>query len=115
MRTPAGTECPHYYEDFTRGRSVQECRLIGRGARSERWEPRLCARCPVPAIRRANSCPHMVLKARVVRRWLGLSRRVEVDAVCVEHHVEVDNPYVGCGHCRPQAPSILDAVVAEER
>jgi hypothetical protein len=109
MRTPAGTECPYYYEDFYRGRSTQECRLIGRNARSEPWEPKLCARCPVPTILRANACPHMVLEARVVRRWLGLVRRVEVYAVCTEYQVEVENPYVGCGHCHPQATTIFDA------
>jgi hypothetical protein len=56
----------------------------------------------------------MVLEARVVRRWLGLVRRVEVYAVCTEHQVEVDDPYVGCGHCHPQAATILHATVAEE-
>ena len=114
MRTPAGTECPHYYEDFNRGRSTQECRLIGRNPRSEPWQPGLCTRCPLPGIRRANTCPNMALSARVVRRWLGLVRRVEVYAVCTEHQVEVENPYVGCGHCHPQTATILDAIVAEE-
>jgi hypothetical protein len=109
MRTPADTECPYYYEDFYRGRSTQECRLVGLNPRSERWEPKLCARCPVPAIRRANACPHMVLEARVVRHWLGLVRRVEVYAVCTKHQVEVEDPYVGCGHCHPRAATILDA------
>ncbi|MDY6877081.1 MAG: hypothetical protein SWK90_12890 [Chloroflexota bacterium] len=109
MRTPTGTECPYYYEDFYRGHSTQECRLIGRNPHSEPWKPKLCARCPVPGILRANACPHMVLEARVVRRWLGFVRRVEVYAICTEHQVEVDDPYVGCGHCHPQAATILDA------
>ena len=108
MRTPAGTECPHYYEDFHRGRSRQECRLIAHNPRSDEWEPRLCASCPVPAIVRANSCENMVLQASVERRWLGLSRRVRVYAACSEHMVEVDNPYVGCGHCHPAAASVLN-------
>jgi hypothetical protein len=112
MRTPAGTECPYYYQDFYRGRSVQECRLIARNTRSEAWHPKLCQRCEVPAIRRANACPDMALEAQVVRRWLGLVRRVEVYAVCTEHHVKVENPYVGCGHCHSQAATILDAKVA---
>ncbi len=109
MRTPAGTECRYYYEDFYRGHSTQECRLIGRNPRSEPWKPKLCARCPVPGILRANACPNMVLEARVVRRWLGLVHRVEVYAICTEHQVEVADPYVGCGHCHPQAATILDA------
>jgi hypothetical protein len=114
MRTPAGTECPYYYADFFRGRSTQECRLIAHNAQSEPWRPNLCWRCAVPAILRANACPNLVLGARVVRRWLGLVRRVEVYAVCAEHHVEVQNPYVGCGHCHAPAATILDAEVKEE-
>jgi hypothetical protein len=109
MRTPAGKECTYYYEDFYRGRAVQECRLIARNPRSENWRPDLCDRCPVPDILRANACPNMVLEARVTRRWLGLSRRVEIYAVCTEHHLEVKDPYVGCGHCHPQAAALLGA------
>lgn len=108
MRTPAGSECPYYYEDFYRGRSTQECRLVGRDSQLA-WEPKLCSRCPVPGIVRANGCPSMVLEGRVVRRWFGLVRRVEVYAVCTEHQVEVTDPYVGCGHCHPQAAMILEA------
>lgn len=109
MYTPAGTECPFYYEDFYRGRSKQECRLIGRNPRSRPWKPELCARCPVPEILRANACPNMVLDARVVRRWLGLVHHVEVYAVCTKHEVEVNDPYVGCGHCHPEAVRLLQA------
>jgi len=114
MRTPAGTECPYYYADFYRGRSTQECRLIGRNPHSEKWEPTLCARCPAPAILRANGCPHMVLEAQAIRRWLGLVRRVEVYAVCTERQVEVEDPYVGCGHCHPQAATVLSTPEAEK-
>ncbi len=114
MRTPSGADCPYYYEDFYRGRSVQECRLIGRNPRSAPWDPKLCAHCPVPGILRANSCPNMVLEARVVRYWLGLVRRIEVYAVCTYAQVEVDDPHVGCGRCHPQAATILDAEVIEE-
>jgi hypothetical protein len=56
----------------------------------------------------------MVLQARVVRRWLGLVQRVEVYAVCAQHQTEVSNPYIGCGHCNPPAPSILSAQVIDE-
>ncbi|TET53903.1 MAG: hypothetical protein E3J64_02845 [Anaerolineales bacterium] len=108
MLTPAGTECPHYYEDFHRGRSTQECRLIGPGPESGEWEPKLCSSCTVPAVLRANSCPNMIIQARVARRWLVLSPRVKIYAVCSKHLVPVDNPYVGCGHCHPGAASILD-------
>lgn len=109
MRTSAGTECRHYYEDFYRGRSIQECRLIERNPYSRQWDPRLCARCPVPGILRANACPNMVLEAKVVPRWLGLVHRVEIYAVCSEHHIEVADPYIGCGHCHPQASLLFEA------
>ncbi len=114
MRTPAGTECPHYYQDFHRGRSNQECRLIRRRPGSHPWKPELCARCPVPEILRMNACPNMVLEARVIHRWLGLVHRVEVYAVCTEHEVEVHDPHVGCGHCHPGAANLLEAVGAGE-
>jgi hypothetical protein len=115
MLTPADTECPYYYEDFYRGRSRQECRLIDRSPVSKSWDPELCARCPVPDIVRANACPNMVLEADVVRRWLGLVRRVEVYAVCTKHQVEVENPYVGCGHCHPEGTKLFGAAGLEQR
>ncbi len=112
MRTPTGTECPYYYEDFYRGRSVQECRLLAQSVNSLPWEPKVCAICPLPSILRANGCPHMTLRARLVRRWLR--RRVEVAAYCTRHQVAVENPYVGCGHCHPDAAAVL-ASKSEER
>lgn len=114
MRTPAGSDCPHYYEDYYRGRSVQECRRLSRNPGSRKWEPALCGRCPVPDILRANACPNMVLEARVVTRWFGLVRRVEVRAACTEHGVEVSDPYVGCGHCHPGAHILFEAPEAWE-
>lgn len=114
MLTPAGAECPYYYEDFARGRSTQECRLIARNPHSDPWQPKLCSACEVPAILRANGCTHMVLQGRVVRRWLGLVQRVEVYAVCSRNQIEVKDPYVGCGYCHSSAPSILNARVVEE-
>lgn len=109
MRTPAGTECCFYYADFHRGRSIQACRLIERNPRSEPWRPALCKNCPVPGILQANACPNMVLEGRVARRLLGLQGRVEVYAICTERHVEVRNPYVGCGYCHPEAAALLGA------
>lgn len=101
MRTPAGKECRYYYEDFHRGRAIQECRLLSR----EEWQPRVCSVCPVPDILRANRCAHMRLHARLVRRWLR--RRVEVTAYCDRYEVPVENPYVGCGRCHPDAGAVL--------
>ena len=101
MRTPAGTECPFYYEDYYRGQERQECRLIARNPRALRWEPTLCSLCPAPAILRANSCPAMALEATVVRR-LRFWKRVQIDAYCTKNLVEVSDPYVGCGHCHEE-------------
>jgi hypothetical protein len=101
MRTPAGTECRFYYEDFMRGRTTQECRLIASSPGSGAWRPRLCQTCPVPAILRANGCANMSLEARVGRRWLVLPQ-VRVRAFCSSTQQEVDEPMVGCGHCQDE-------------
>ncbi len=97
MRTPAGQECAHYYEDFHRGRAVQECRLAAANAHSLPWQPTDCARCPVPAILQANASPHMRLTLTVRKRWLGRFGRVlDVRAWCTLHDVPIENPYLGC-------------------
>ena len=98
MQTPAGTECPFYYEDYHRGRDVQECRLLAQNPMSERWTPDLCGKCEVPDIVLANGCPNLRLEARVARRF-GLFRHVVVSAYCVKRAVEVPEPRVGCGDC----------------
>lgn len=99
MRTPAGTECPHYFEDFHRGRNRQECRLIGRNPRSAPWRPELCRSCSIPRILQANACPNLVLQASVSPGVLGIGRRVEVQAECLLSLGEVAEPEIGCGHC----------------
>lgn len=104
MITPAGKECRYYYADYYRGRDRQECRLIAQNPRSEPWRPDLCKTCPVPGILQANACPHMVLEGRVTRGFLGLSRKVTVEAVCSKYLVEVREPHVGCGHCHEERP-----------
>lgn len=96
MRTPAGKECPHYYEDFNRGRHVQECRLVKENPASLPWRPQDCARCPVPDIVRANASPHMKLTLTIRTAMLGIVRRLEVDAWCLKHDIPIENPYVGC-------------------
>jgi hypothetical protein len=109
MRTPAGTECPHYYADFHRGRQKQACRLIEATPNGGRWTPDLCARCSVPRIILANACPNMVLHARVRRGLLGLRRSVEVTATCRHIQGPVEHPEIGCGHCHENRPTILVA------
>ena len=104
VKTPYGQECRYYYQDYVRGRSTRECRLIGRNPASERWEPSLCRTCPVPAILRDNACPTMALEGQVVKGFLGLSRRVQVYAVCTLTATEVQEPRVGCGQCHQHRP-----------
>ncbi len=99
MRTPFGKECKYYYADYFRGRETQACRLIEQNPASEAWKPALCQACPVPDIVLANACPHLALRASVVKSMLGLARQVHVQAACREHRVAVKQPKVGCGHC----------------
>jgi hypothetical protein len=101
MRTPAGRECRFYYEDFMRGRTTQECRLIASNSDSRAWRPGYCKSCPVPAILRANGCSHMTLEAWVGSRWLILPQ-VRVRAFCTLSGQEVAEPMVGCGQCQDE-------------
>lgn len=98
MRTPAGSECRYYYEDYYRGRETQECRLLARNPHAGRWRPALCRHCPVPGILQANACPDMVLEARVESRFLR-GDRVVVEAYCTRTWEVVPEPKVGCGRC----------------
>jgi hypothetical protein len=101
MHTPAGKECRHYYEDFNRGRDVQECRLIQGNPRSMRWHPSDCARCPVPDILNANANPELRLELTVKPRLLGLGRQLEVKAWCRDEPIAVEDAYTGCVEDRP--------------
>jgi hypothetical protein len=96
MRTPAGKECPHYYEDFNRGRNVQECRLVQENPLSMAWRPGDCAKCPVPDIVRANASTQMKLTLTIHGALLGFVRRMDVEAWCLTHDIPIENPYVGC-------------------
>ncbi|MEJ2549331.1 MAG: hypothetical protein P8Z42_11185 [Anaerolineales bacterium] len=107
MRTPAGNECPYYYQDFHRGRSIQECRLIERTPNGGKYTPDLCAKCRVPRIVMANACKRMVLEARVVSGFLGLNRRVEVSAFCTRTLENVAEPEIGCGECHLELAALL--------
>ena len=101
MRTPAGRECPHYYADFNRHtRDVEECRLIKDNPHSERWHPKDCRKCPVPDIVLANASPDMRLRLTVKSGLFGITRRLEVEAVCLPTGEKVD-PYVGCPDDHP--------------
>ncbi len=108
MITPAGKECRFYYQDFFRGRSEQECRLIKANARSPRWQPKDCANCPVPDILQANSNPNLVLEATVRPGVLGIGRGVSVRAFCSRHLIDVDRPAAGCPKCAAERPGLRE-------
>jgi hypothetical protein len=95
MRTPAGKECRYYYEDFHRGRDLQECRLEKENPNSERWIPGDCTKCPVPEILRANADPDMKLTLLIKAGFMGFFRRVEVTATSIADGSVIEDPYVG--------------------
>lgn len=108
MRTPAGTECRYFYGNYFRGRSNEECRLIGNASPPNQWTRDLCKNCPVPAILRANACPHIVLEGKASAGFLGRFRRVTVSAYCTRAEKPVAEPEVGCGLCHPLASLFTD-------
>jgi hypothetical protein len=108
LRTPAGTECPHYFQDFQRGRTRQECRLIATRRGGAAWRPDDCRNCPIPRILLSNACPKLMLTARVSPGLVGIGRRVEVQADCLLSQGPVAEPEVGCGRCH-ESLTPLDA------
>ena len=95
MINPAGKECKHYYQDFHRGRNIQECRLIKLNPASERWHPDDCSKCPVADILMANADPDMELTVTIKKGFLGFGRRVEVTAHDAVDGTVIEDPYVG--------------------
>ncbi|HRE48101.1 MAG TPA: hypothetical protein PLD47_10280 [Aggregatilineales bacterium] len=105
MKTPAGKECPHYYADFHRQRSKQECRLAKRNPASAAWKPGDCVRCAVPDILRANASPHLNLTLTIRPGIVfGIGRAVVVTAHCEKHQVAVADAFVGCPQCNEERP-----------
>jgi hypothetical protein len=105
MRTPYGAECKFYYADFHRGRSTQQCRLPRRDP-DEKWAPALCRSCPVPRLLLANACPNLFLTGKIDRGFLGLNRKMTVDAFCRKSDSPIAEPAVGCGHCHEADPEL---------
>lgn len=101
MKTPAGQECPYFFGDYYRGRSNEECRLIGKNPPPQNWTRDLCTTCPVPGITRANACPNMILTPTIKKGFLGLKRKVTISAWCTKSNSDVKVPEVGCGICHP--------------
>ena len=107
MRTPAGKDCAHYYADFNRGRSVQECRLIEDNKVSPNWQPTDCTNCTVPDILRSNASPSMHLQLTVRPGLIfGLGRHLELTATCDKHNIVIIDPFVGCEQCNAERPAI---------
>ena len=100
MRTPAGSECPYFYGDYFRGRTVEECRLLK--SSGQRWSADLCRTCPVPGILRANACEHMQLRPTVGRPIAAaFQRRVQISTYCAKTRRAGFEPEIGCGECHP--------------
>jgi hypothetical protein len=108
MQTPAGKACRYYYEDFNRGRSVQECRLLKSAGSPLPWRPSDCTRCPVPDILNANASPDLELALKIEPRVMGLGRRMTVTASCLKHQHPIEDPYVGCPQCNAERGEALD-------
>jgi len=105
MQTPAGTECAYYYEDFHRGRNIQECR-VPKHERSSLWRPEDCAKCPVPSILQANASPHLEMVLNIKQTMLGFSRKMVVEAYCLRHEIPIDDAHVGCPQCNAERPGL---------
>ena len=106
MRTPAGKECPHYHEDFHRGKNVQECKLVEQNPASLRWKPSDCSKCPVPDILNANASPYLELVLTISPKILGLGRQLHVSASCIKHRIPIEDPYIGCPQCNSERPGL---------
>jgi len=108
MITPDGKDCHFYYQDFHRGHSAQECRLIGQSPNSEPWKPDDCLMCQVPNILLANSSPNLVLEANISKGFMGFNRKMKVKASCSRHLIDVVEPQVGCPECAQEKPGFQD-------
>jgi hypothetical protein len=108
MRTPAGKECRHYYEDFHRGRAIQECRLVKQNPASMPWRPSDCSKCRVPEILNANASPNLDLTLTISLRLLGLIRDLQITAYCAKHRIPIEDAFVGCEKCNAERSTNLD-------
>lgn len=108
MKTPAGKQCRFYYEDFNRGRNLQECRAARRpeAGTSLQWQPKDCASCPVPEILNANASADMEIEVVIKPRLLGLGRNLTVAAHCSKHDIAITDPFVGCERCNEERPGL---------
>lgn len=106
MRTSAGAECALYYEDFARGKNVQECRAA-REAGSATWRPDDCAGCRVPAVLAANGSPWLTVAIRIPNKRFRTRRRVTATFTCSLHGGPLADPNTGCPTCNAEADDLL--------
>ena len=104
MRTPVGKECSYFYGNYYRGRSQEECRLLGSISPPIPWSPSLCSDCPVPNILLANACEYLVLEPRIERPFPFIKRQIQVRSYCKKTHHSGFDPHIGCGECHPFPP-----------
>jgi len=101
MRTPSGIECAYFYGNYFRGKSDEECRLIGKQKAPNNWTPDLCLTCPIPGILRANACKNMSFTPKISKNWFLGKRHVTIASYCSKSNSIVKSPHVGCGMCHP--------------
>jgi hypothetical protein len=104
MRTPAGRECSYFYGDYYRGRSQEECRLLGSNSPPIPWKREYCSTCPVPGIQLTNTCQFMVLKPKLARKLPFGKQEVRVQTFCTKTKRSGFDPHIGCGECHQIPP-----------
>jgi hypothetical protein len=114
MRTPAGKECRYFYGDYYRGRSQEECRLLGSADPPLPWKPALCKTCPVPDILLANACEFLQLAPRLVRTLPFGKQQVQVRPYCTKTGRSGFDPHIGCGECHPLPPAFNNILPDDE-
>lgn len=97
MKTPNGRDCPFFYGDYYRGRHFEECRGLINPQDKIDWTSELCKDCPVPAIKRNNNCPNLILTTYIGKSWF--KKRIKVKTSCSKTLELVNDPNVGCGFC----------------
>ncbi|MBL1131321.1 MAG: hypothetical protein D8M54_22865 [Chloroflexi bacterium] len=56
----------------------------------------------------ANSSPNLVLEGGIKVGIMGMNRRMEVNAFCSKHLVDVPEPQVGCKQCALEKPGLRE-------
>ena len=104
MRTPAGKECGYFYGNYFRGRSQEECRLLGSASPPIVWKREFCNTCPVPGIQLANACPSMVLIPKLARKLPFGKQEIRIQTFCSKTNRSGFDPHIGCGECHKLPP-----------